>query len=142
MKNTEVVINLELHQSLQKPTADLRKLRHLVEEVQKWQVPIEKKILSFNASKKIDALIEQFSTFKNKAQLLADIGEVLRLVELIELDPSLNKLQNQLLQISRECAEDWSKSKNPEKVEIWKTLQKLASKVELEITDKLQITRQ
>ena len=142
MKNTEVVINLELHESLQKVTADLRKLRHLVEEVQKWQVPIEKKILSFNATQKINALIEQFSTFKDKAQLLADIGEVLRLVELIELDPSLNKLQNQLLQISREYADEWSQSKNPAKIAIWKNLQKLASTVQLEVTAKVPVTKQ
>ena len=84
-----------------------------MEEVQKWQIPVEKKILSFEATNKINRLFEQFSSKPDNASLLEDIGRILLLVETIDLDPSLNKLQNQLLQMSREYSGDWSKSKDP-----------------------------
>ena len=133
-RNTEIVINLELHQSLQKPDSDLRKLKHLVEEVKKWQIPVEKRLLSFETTNKINGMIQKFSLQPDNPKILKDISEVLSLVQEIDLDPSLNKLQNQLLQIGRELAGVWSGSKEPVQVSLWKAFQELTSKVQLEIS--------
>jgi len=140
-KNTEIVINLELHQSLQKPEADLRKLKHLVEEVKKWQIPVEIGSLSFEATNKINRMIDKFSQQADNPKILKNISEVLSLVELIDLDPSLNKLQNQLLQISREFFGVWTVSKEPLHSTLLQVLQELNAKVQLEIAVPESITK-
>ena len=141
-RNTEIVINLELHQSLQKSDSDLRKLKHLVEEVKKWQIPVEKRLLSFETTDKINGLIQKFSLQPDNPKILKDINEVLSMVEEIDLDPSLNKLQNQLLQIGRELAGVWSGSKEPTQVSLWRAFQELTSKVQLEIAIPESIAKQ
>jgi hypothetical protein len=141
-RNTEIVINIELHQSLQKPDSDLRKLKHLVEEVEKWQIPVEKRLLSFETTNKINGLIQKFLMQPDNPKILKEISEVLSLVEQIDLDPSLNMLQNQLLQIGREFAAVWSGSKEPTQVSLLKAFQGLTSKVQLEISIPESIAKQ
>jgi len=141
-RNTEIVINLELHQSLQNPDADLRKLRHLVREVKKWQIPVEKNLLSFETTNKINGMIAKFSQQPEDLVILKDISEVLSLVEIIDLDPSLNKLQNQLLKISREFVGFGSGSKEPWHSSVLRAFQELTTKVHLEFVVPESIPKQ
>jgi alpha-amylase/alpha-mannosidase (GH57 family) len=133
-QNTEIVVNIELDQSLQRPNADLRNLKHLVDEVKKWDIPVDKKILSYRTTNKINGLISRFTKDPDDVKILTDISGILNLVWEVELDPSLNELQNDLLQIGRECVDDWSKSKKPSEKLLLTTLLKLASEVQLDIT--------
>ena len=133
-QNTEMLINLELVQSLRKPNADLRNLSHLVEEVQKWQIPVDKRQLAYETTNKINGLISSFSKDPDDIKILTDISGILNLVKQIDIDASLNELQNQLLQISNECADKWSKSNLPSHHLLLETLLKLASEVELDMT--------
>ncbi|GJM28714.1 MAG: glycoside hydrolase [Cyclobacteriaceae bacterium] len=133
-QNTEVVINLELVESLQRPNADLKNLSNLVEEVKKWEIPVDSKMLSFETTKKVNGLISKFSEHPDDIKILTDISGILNLVRLIDIDPSLNELQNQLLQISRVSAGRWSKSDKPSHKLLLNTLLKLASEVELDMT--------
>jgi len=141
-RNTEIVINMELHQSLQKPEADIGKLKHLVQEAKKWQIPVEKNLLSFETTNKINGMIEKFSQQSEDAGIFKDISQVLSLVETIDLDPSLNKLQNQLLQISREFARVWAGSKESRHTSLLRALQELATEVQLDITVPESISKQ
>ncbi len=134
MRNTEIVINLELHKSLQKADADLRNLQLLVEEVRKWQIPVEKSLLSFEATNKINVMIQKFSKPKKKAEYFKEISGVLSLVKEIKLEPSLNKLQNELLQIGREYVGGWSGSGDSANVSLLKAYQELAIMVHLDFT--------
>lgn len=132
-QNTEIVINLELHQSLQRSNADLRNLKRLVDEVKRWQIPVDKKLLSFETTNKINGLIARFSKEPDDLKILTDISSILHLVWEIELDPLLNELQNQLLQISRESSDFWAESKQPSHRLLLNTLLKLAAEVQLEM---------
>lgn len=132
-QNTEMLISLELVRSLRKPNADLRNLSHLVEEVQKWQIPVDKKQLAYETTNKINGLISSFSKDPDDIKILTDISGILNLVKQIDIDASLNELQNQLLQISNECAEKWSNSNQPSHHLLLDTLLKLATEVELDI---------
>ena len=133
-KNTEIVINLELVKSLQKPNADLRNLNHLVEEVIKWQIPVDRKQLEYEATIKINGMISNFSRHPDDLKILTDLSGILALVHRIELKPSLNELQNQLFQIGRDSIETWAKSNKPSNQLLLKNLLKLASEVELDMT--------
>ena len=133
-KNTEIVINLELVTSLQKPNADLRNLNHLVEEVIKWQIPVDKKLLEYEATIKINGLMASFSRDPDDLKILTDISGMLAVLRKIELKPSLNELQNQVFQIGRQSIELWSKSNKPSNKLLLDTLLKLAAEVELDMT--------
>jgi hypothetical protein len=133
-QNTEIVINHELVKSLQRPNADLGNLSHLIDEVNKWQIPVDKKKLSFEATNKINGLISRFSEHPDDIKILTDISALLNLIIQIDIDPSLNELQNQLLQICRESAVKWSRSDKPSHQLLLSTLLRLASEVELDMT--------
>ena len=132
-QNTEIVINLELNKSLQRPNADLRNLKHLVDEVKKWNIPVDNRILSYQTANKINRLISGFSKDPDDIKILTDISGILNMTKEIDLDPSLNELQNKLLQISRESLDLWSQSKLPSIQQLLTTFLKLASEVQLDI---------
>jgi alpha-amylase/alpha-mannosidase (GH57 family) len=133
-QNTEIVINLELNKSLQRPNADLRNLKHLVDEVKKWNIPVDNRILSYQTANKINRLISGFSKDPDDIKILTDISGILNMTKEIDLDPSLNELQNKLLQISRESLDLWSQSKLPSIQQLLTTFLKLASEVQLDIS--------
>jgi hypothetical protein len=133
-QNTEIVINHELVKSLQRPNADLGNLSHLIDEVNKWQIPVDKKKLSFEATNKINGLISRISEHPDDIKILTDISALLNLIIQIDIDPSLNELQNQLLQICRESTVKWSRSDKPSHQLLLSTLLRLASEVELDMT--------
>ena len=133
-KNTEIVINLELATSLQKPNADLSNLNHLVEEVIKWQIPVDKKQLEYEATIKINGMMANFTRHPDDLKILTDISGVLAIIQKIEIKPSLNELQNQIFQIGKESIELWSKSNKPSNKLLLDSLLKLAAEVELDMT--------
>ena len=133
-QNTVQVINLELVQSLQRPNADLRVLSHLVDEVKKWEIPVDKKILAFETTNKINGLISRFSKDPDDIKILTDISAVLSLTKQIDIDPSLNELQNQLWQLGLEIHDRWSQSEKPSEKQLYATFLKLATEVELDMT--------
>jgi len=133
-QNTEIVINLELVKSLKLPNADLRNLNHLVEEVLKWKIPVDKNLLGYETTNKLNGLIAQFSKHPDDVKILTDISSIISLVRKIDLSPSLNELQNQLFQIGRESSDIWSKSDLPSQRLLLDKLLKLASEVQLDMT--------
>lgn len=133
-QNTETVINLELVNSLKKANADLGHLNHLIEEVLKWQIPVDQKLLEYEATNKINNLIARFSKHPDDLKILTDISGIITLLQQIGIKPSLNELQNQLLLIGRESSEMWSKSEKPSHQLLLRTLLKVASEVELDMT--------
>jgi hypothetical protein len=128
------VINLELVTSLQKNNADLRNLNHLVDEVIKWQIPIDKQQLEYEATIKINSMMSNFTRHPDDLKILTDISGILAILHKIELKPSLNELQNQLFQIGSENISSWSKSTQPSNKLLLNNLLKLAHEVELDMT--------
>ena len=134
MRNMEMVINLELHRVLADGRTDLKKVRRLVEEVKKWDIPLETSTLAFEATNKLNQIFDHFLDDPSNHQPLADICSLLAMLRDMEIPFGLNILQDHIFHTAREWLPIWSKSDDKDQIKLMELFLSLAKDVNLELS--------
>jgi alpha-amylase/alpha-mannosidase (GH57 family) len=100
----ELTINADLRTEIESPQPDIAHLQHLVEEVKRWRVEVDKTTLAFVASRRLRALMEEFAASPTDATPVGTVEAILRTLEPLALQPDLLKVQNIHLSIGRQRA--------------------------------------
>ncbi len=94
MTAAEFTINTDLRRVIEMPRPDIPELEKLVAEVKKWAFEVDAMILAFITTRRLDALMEEFSQTPANADLLLIVEALLRAIEPLRLDIKLAKAQN------------------------------------------------
>lgn len=94
LKNLEVVINSELRQFFQKKRVQPQRLEKLAEEVQKWDVELDKDRIAFVAVDKLLELLHSLPKNPKKAKVAVIIVRILAILKTLDIEPKLLKIQN------------------------------------------------
>lgn len=109
-RNLELVINNQLRRFFLQDAPKSSQLMRLVEEVRRWQVPLESEVVSFVASQRVYELLADFA--KNPVDLAAFINLHQIMQQLGELDVKLDlwKMQNLFYQLSGSLFVNWQEA--------------------------------
>ncbi len=133
-RNMEMVLNFELHEVLADGKTDLKKVRRVVEEIKKWEIPLEKSTLAFEATNKLNHIFQKFAEDPTVTKPLVDLTLLLALLREIEIPFGLNKLQDQMFHLGQELLPTWAKSEEAPDTSLMELFLKLAEDVNLELT--------
>jgi alpha-amylase/alpha-mannosidase (GH57 family) len=100
-KNLEMVINMELKDTVMAENFDLEKFRHLVKEVQKWNVKIDEPILNKQLQLLLEKLLRRFEEEPVKTELLKNVLAVIQLIQTINLLPNLIIVENSIFNLTK-----------------------------------------
>lgn len=100
-KNIELVVNVELRDVVEAKEFDLEKFKHLVDEVIKWEVQLDRQLINKNLQVLLDRIVNNFIIHgqQDELELLIAIIDHMRK---IDLDPNLINVQNEIFKFSRE----------------------------------------
>ena len=104
-QNLEVVINFELKEVLTNGHWSLEKFEDLVEEVKKWDVPVNDTPLNNLLNNKLEKLFGNYLNERANVRLLEEILQTIRLSKKIDLAPQLVNLQNEVFTFSKDMIE-------------------------------------
>lgn len=107
--NLELVLNNQLRKYFQQAEPKANELKRLVEEVRKWQLPIEKDVLSYVATLKLNEMLADFEEDADQLAVLINLHQILQQIQELDLEPDLWKLQNRTHQIGRLHYAAWQK---------------------------------
>ncbi len=133
LRNIEMVLNQELLRALKQPRTDLKLVRHLVGEVNKWQIPLDTTTLAYEATDKINRLFYRFNSDPTTSKPLMDLTVLLALLKEIDIVVGLNELQNGIFQMAQQQVPIWRDSGNREDQVVLNVFLKLAEDVQLEL---------
>ncbi len=97
----EFTIDADLQKALAGEELDLKQLRNLVEEVNRWSFEVDKTTLGFLVSRRIEALMEKFYARPEDATLLMRIEAILRTLNPLSLKLDLWKSQKLYFSIGK-----------------------------------------
>ncbi len=106
-KNLELVINNQLRKFFQHPDARAVELKRLTEEVNKWQIPIEKEVLAFVATEKLNEMLADFADHPDQLAAIINLYQILQHLNELGIEPDLWKLQNLCFQIGKTHLHHW-----------------------------------
>lgn len=98
----EFVLSRNFHELLTKEEPDLNRLRRLVEEAKIGSFELDKVMLGFDASRKINTLMEKFSRTSRDTPTLETILTMLRILGDLDLELNLWKSQNIYFSIGKQ----------------------------------------
>ena len=136
-RNIGVVVNHELQEVFKDGSIDIEKLKNLTHQVKKWEVKLEKEILGFVATNKLNQIIAEYEKEPTNDSLLRTISKSLLYLEDLQVVPRLNELQNVVFKISRKLFTTWDK--NPEQyAKVRQAFLQLAEELNLELEQEKQ----
>jgi len=98
---TEFILNQELTSLLRSNEDDLDRLRALVHNAQRLSLDLDQTTLGFEATNKINRLMDMLSSSPNNIELLEKIKNTLRVLEEIEAGLDLQNAQNIFFELSK-----------------------------------------
>ncbi len=133
-KNLEVVLNSDLRKIFRKEQIDLHRLEGIVKEVQKWQVDLDKKIIGFEASNKLYELLCNLKNSKNELRQLERMKNILHLLQPIELDLNLWKIQNEYFKLNqRKSREVLPPTMKDFEMKWWKVFKEIGGYIQMKL---------
>jgi alpha-amylase/alpha-mannosidase (GH57 family) len=93
------VLNHDLRDCLDADPIDPERFEHLAEDIRKWAAPVDRDMLGFHASQRIDGLVTQLSEAPLDETVLARIEALLQAYFRLEVPLNLWKIQNTLYEI-------------------------------------------
>lgn len=94
IKNLEMVINIELKDTLTQKAFNLEKFSQLVDEVVKWNVKLDHDILNKVLQQVLEKQLQKFEKEPAKTECLKNVIAILQLTNTIGLNPNLINVQN------------------------------------------------
>jgi alpha-amylase/alpha-mannosidase (GH57 family) len=97
----EFVINSDIKKILDsEDKVDSERLNQLADEAKKWNLELDRKLLSYAGTNRINRLMERFLENPGEIELLNDINALLKIFKDINLEPDLTKAQNMMFRYS------------------------------------------
>jgi hypothetical protein len=93
-KNVELVINNQLRKFFQSTDPKASELQRMVEEVRKWQVPLEMQVISYVASERMYELLAEFAADTDQLTKLINLHQIMQYLSELEVKLDLWKMQN------------------------------------------------
>ncbi len=90
----EFVLNFETKGLLDAEQIDLQKLQSLIDEINRWGVKLDRPMLSYVLSKRINARMEKLAQAPENVYLLERLQKVLTILSVLSLELDLWKAQN------------------------------------------------
>ncbi|MDX2302132.1 MAG: DUF3536 domain-containing protein [Microscillaceae bacterium] len=106
-QNLDIVINNDIQEFFQSNSWDTSRLKNLVQEVEKWQVPLNYAKISHVAEKKLYDLISSYYEDNTRIHLIHQMNEILDCLSILGIQPDLNEIQNLVFKISRKLMPYW-----------------------------------
>lgn len=118
---SEYVLNSNLKDLLRQEEMDTDHLKRLVEKIEEEQIELDEETISFEASQKINTLVERLTENPKDDSMLKEINNTLKTLNVLELDLNLWKAQNAYFSIGKELygTMDQNAEKGDEKAEKW-----------------------
>ena len=104
-KNLEIVVNQGIQRVFEQDQIDINQLQHFTHEINKWNIPLDKEIIGFLATKKITQLIKTYQDDICKTEPLIQAMESLKFLQVHRIDLVLYEIQNQVFQIQKTFTE-------------------------------------
>jgi hypothetical protein len=101
-KNLELVINNQLRRFFQLPDPKAADLQRLVEEVRKWQVPLEAEMIGFVASAQLYELLQNFAENPRDLAALINLHQIMQQLGELDIKLDLWKMQNLFFQLAQQ----------------------------------------
>jgi hypothetical protein len=98
---TEFILNQELSKLMRSTDDDLDRINALVNEAQRLSLDLDQTTLGFEASQKINHLMDMLSSSPNNVELLGRIKSTLQVLFEIKARLNLQKAQNIFFELSR-----------------------------------------
>jgi alpha-amylase/alpha-mannosidase (GH57 family) len=118
----EFIVNTDLRALFDNPqTIDVNKLATLHSEAKKWDIELDRPMLSYVGSKRINNLMELLKEDSHNTNLMEEINTSIKLLNDLSIELDLWKAQNILFIISREYLADY-KGKTDEAAKKWVNL--------------------
>lgn len=108
-KNLELVVNNQLRSFFQQADPKAADLQRLVEEVRKWQIPLEVEVISFVASQRLYELLEEFAQEPSQLNQLINLHQIMQQLGEIEVKLDLWKMQNLFFQLAAALYPVWQR---------------------------------
>ncbi len=99
-KNLEMVINVELKDTLTDKAFNLERFTQLVDEVVKWKVKLDEDILNKVLQQVLEDQLQEFEGVPAKTECLKNVIAILQLTEKIRLNPNLINVQNSVYHLA------------------------------------------
>lgn len=90
----EFVLNSELKEMIDSEEINLKELQRLIEEIKRWKVELDRAMISYVISKRINAYMEKIAQAPENVFLLERIQKALTILSVLSLDLDLWKAQN------------------------------------------------
>jgi alpha-amylase/alpha-mannosidase (GH57 family) len=97
----EYVINSDLKKALENGEWNTEKMEHLVKEIKKWSLEIDKETIRYVATAWINASMERLSHQPEETALLGKVEVVLKLLNSLSIEVDLWKAQNACFSIGK-----------------------------------------
>jgi hypothetical protein len=111
------ILNADIRKELEKENTDLEELESLVEKLNKLCFEPDKKTLSFVASMKINAYMQQLSKSPRDITLLTSIIETFNVIESLHLDLDIWESQNIYYHIGKQHIQEIEEKAQSEDLE-------------------------
>lgn len=105
LKNLEIVVNQGLKRVFEQEFIDLNELEHFKEEIAKWNIPLDKEIIGYLATKKISDLIRVFKSEIGKTELLVQANDSINILNDLQVELVLYDIQTQVFNLSKHLSE-------------------------------------
>ncbi|MBD3401736.1 DUF3536 domain-containing protein, partial [candidate division GN15 bacterium] len=102
----EFVLNNDIRAALERDELDIDELMDLVEKAQRWPVKIDRSMLNFLASQRLDSLVQYWSEHSREIEPLQILAGALKAFAGLALDPDLWKAQIVYFQVGKRIVED------------------------------------
>ncbi len=103
--SAEYVLNEDLRWILEQDLPDLERFEELVQQMQRWEIPLARQDLRYRASWRIGALFERLREKPQDTVLLTDIERLIRLLRELGLQVDLWKAQNVYFSLTQDWLE-------------------------------------
>ena len=106
-QNLDIVINNDIQDFFMSETFDTQKLKNLVQEVEKWKVPLNHAKIAHEAEKRLYELISNYYEDNTRIHLIHQMNEILDCLNVLGIQPDLNEIQNLVFKISKKLMPYW-----------------------------------
>jgi hypothetical protein len=101
INNLEMVINMEMKEFFKQSRPFTSKLEKLAKDARKWNIPLDKDEIGFNASTKLLQVIEELRSNLFDIKYISSINRVLKVLDNLDIHPDIWKSQNGYFYVSK-----------------------------------------
>ncbi len=90
----EFTLNFDIKNAFLEESIDVDRIQHLINEIKKWQVPIDSVDIEFTVRRKLEKMMEDLFTNPSDLDLLLNIQKMLELLKLLPVEINYWQAQN------------------------------------------------